>query len=45
MPNKTFIVTEAHEQGLPVTAHWSTLEYMEYVFEADVDGLEHMENR
>lgn len=39
------IVTEAHEQGLAVTAHWGTLEDLEDVLAAGVDGLEHVEAR
>ncbi|MGB5099370.1 MAG: amidohydrolase family protein [Methanothrix sp.] len=39
------IVTEAHDQGLPVTAHWGSLEDLEDVIAAGVDGLEHVEAR
>jgi enamidase len=39
------IVTEAHEQGLAVTAHWGSLEDLEDVIAAGVDGLEHVEAR
>lgn len=39
------IVTEAHKQGLPVTAHWGNLEDLEDVIAAGIDGLEHVEAR
>ncbi len=39
------IVTEAHEQGLPVTAHWGSLEDLKALLAAGVDGLEHVESR
>lgn len=39
------IVVEAHAQGLPVTAHWGSLEDLEDVLAARVDGLEHIEAR
>jgi len=36
------IVDEAHEHGLPVTAHWGTTEDLTDVLAAGVDGLEHV---
>ncbi len=39
------IVSEAHRHGLPVIAHWGTLEDLEDVLDAGVDGLEHLEAR
>lgn len=39
------IVAEAHEQGVPVTAHWGTVEDLADVLDAGVDGLEHVEAR
>lgn len=39
------IVEEAHDLGLPVTAHWGTLEDLDDVLAAGVDGLEHVEAR
>lgn len=39
------IVSEAHAQNLPVTAHWGTLEDLSDVLDAGVDGLEHLEAR
>lgn len=39
------VVSEAHDHGLPVTAHWGTLEDLEDVLDAGVDGLEHLEAR
>ncbi|HWR26167.1 MAG TPA: amidohydrolase family protein [Methanosarcina sp.] len=39
------IVTEAHNNSLPVTAHWGTLEDLDDVLTAGVDGLEHLESR
>ena len=39
------IVVEAHNNSLPVTAHWGTLEDLDEVLTAGVDGLEHLESR
>ena len=39
------IVEEAHEQDLRVTAHWGTLQDLDDVLAAGVDGLEHLEPR
>lgn len=39
------IVDEAHAHGLAVTAHWGTLEDLEDVLAAGVDGLQHLESR
>jgi enamidase len=39
------IVTEAHNNSLPVTVHWGTLEDLEDALNAGVDGLEHLESR
>lgn len=39
------IVSEAHAHGLPVVAHWGTLEDLEDVLDAGVDGLQHLEPR
>lgn len=39
------IVAEAHEHGLPVTAHWGTPEDLADVLTAGVDGVEHLEAR
>jgi enamidase len=36
------IVDEAHTQSLPVVAHWGTLQDLEDVLAAGVDGLEHV---
>jgi imidazolonepropionase-like amidohydrolase len=36
------IVVEAHQRGLPVVAHWGTLQDLEDVLAAGVDGLEHV---
>jgi enamidase len=39
------IVDEAHTQGLSVTAHWSTLQDLDDLLSAGVDGLEHIESQ
>ncbi|MDA8371132.1 MAG: amidohydrolase family protein [Nocardiopsaceae bacterium] len=39
------IVTEAHEHGRTVTAHWGTQEDLAEVLAAGVDGVEHLEAR
>lgn len=39
------IVDEAHDLGLPVTAHWGTPEDLEDVLRAGVDELQHLEPR
>lgn len=36
------ITDEAHEQGLPVTAHWGTAEDLAEVLAAGIDSLEHI---
>lgn len=36
------IVDEAHERGLPVTAHWGTADDLSEVLAAGVDSLEHI---
>jgi imidazolonepropionase-like amidohydrolase len=38
-------VEEAHAHGLPVVAHWGSLDDLEDVLAAGVDGLEHLEAR
>lgn len=39
------IVEEAHAHGLPVIAHWGTIQDLEEVLRAGVDGLEHLDSR
>jgi imidazolonepropionase-like amidohydrolase len=39
------IVEEAHQHGLPVVAHWGTLQDLQDLLAAGVDGLEHLEAR
>jgi imidazolonepropionase-like amidohydrolase len=39
------IVAEAHAQGLAVTAHWGTLDDLDELLAAGIDGLEHVESR
>lgn len=39
------IITEAHTHGLPVTAHWGTLDDLDELLAAGIDGLEHVESR
>ncbi len=39
------IVAEAHAHGMPVTGHWGTLQDLDELLAAGVDGLEHLEAR
>ncbi len=39
------IVEEAHAHGLNVTAHWSTMQDLDDLLMAGVDGLEHIESQ
>lgn len=39
------VVEEAHVQGIPVVAHWGTLEDLAELLDAGVDGLDHLEPR
>lgn len=39
------IVDEAHELGIPVTAHWGTLEDLQNVLQAGVEELQYLEPR